>query len=748
MSIRWQFVVLAALSGATAGSLPSSVARAQADRGAVDDGAEPPLGQEAPPERIDPTVQHVLDLNPTTPEERIRAALVLVDLGTPTYALPWLEAVVAEGLSDEQLGRLRGKLGMHSFLRLARVVELEPAAAQLAEAVGAAAERISRDPARIAGYIERLGDESPEVRHAAEVQLRMAGSAAVQPLLHVLQSTQQTRQRAAARHALTTLERDAVGPLVAALDSGDAHLQAEVIRVLEQMGARHTSVYWLRSAHSPDPVLQAAAREAFQKQYDSVPDAPQAVARLIAAAEQELYGGKVETDLIANSEIEHWDWNAPAAAVRTQSLPRELARALRVARLAGDAHAIMPTHLQARRLHLAAKLEVAARRSGLDRTDAIVDVAEDDVAALHDLLDHALATGQDVAAMQAARRLGRVADAQVLNGGSAEPVPLVRALRHPNARLRFAALEAIVRLQPTAAFPGSSWVTEALAYFANGSGQRRAIVADPRTEEAQRLGGMLLELGYEVEMANDGNSLFHLAAGYPDTELLVITPALDRPTTVETLSLIRRDARTARIPVAIITNLPQYERARRMAHGDALAEALVRPHETSALENELAPLLARDRDGLTPVAVRTAQTQQALQWLAALSEETGWLFDLHHAAQAARRNMHDARMTPSAARFLGRLGTHADQRALAELASHGSREIEQRQAAAVALRHSLARRGVQLTSEEVWEQYTRYNRSNIETPESQAVLGSVLDALEARALPSVSNPAVEAVLVD
>ncbi len=740
MSTRWQLAALAAILAAAI-SLSARSARAQGD-------AERPLGQAAPPERVDPTVQHVLDLNPTTPEERVRASLVLVDLGAPKHALPWLEALVAEGLTDEQWGRLRGKLGMHAFLRLARVPELEPAGAQLVQAVSAAAERIAHDPTRIDGYVERLGDASPEVRHAAEVQLQMAGSAAVQPLLNVLRSADDGLQRDSARHALVALERDALAPLVAALASGEPRLEAEVIRALSQMGARHTSVYWLRGAFAAPKELHAAAVQALQDHYGRVPDQREALARLIAAADHELYGAKAEDDLVVNSEMELWSWDMESKAVRSQMLPRELVRALRVERLAADAVAIEPSHEPARRLLLAARLEAAARRAGLDHAPAAVDLAGYDAAALHDLLDHALETDQDAVALQAARQLGRTATAEILLAGAGKPVPLVRALRHPRGRVRFAALEAVMNLEPDQPFPGASWVTETLAYFANGGGARRAIVADPRTEEAQRLGGMLLELGYEVEMANDGASLFHLAADYPDTELLVITPALDRPTAVETLSLLRRDARTARIPTAVVANLTQYERAERIVRGDAWAEALVRPHETSAFSAELAPLLARDRDGLTPVAVRVAQTQQALKWLADLSAAPGWLYDLHSAAPAARRTLHDERMTASAAKFLGHLGTHTDQRALAELASHGSRELAQRQAAVQALRHSLARRGVQLTTEEVIEQYARYNRSEDESAESQAVLGGLLDALEARAMPHVTNPAVEAVLTD
>jgi len=53
-----------------------------------------------------------------------------------------------------------------------------------------------------------------------------------------------------------------------------------------------------------------------------------------------------------------------------------------------------------------------------------------------------------------------------------------------------AALEAIVRLQPTQPFAGSSYVPQALGFFAASSGFRHALVAAPNLAEARELAGM------------------------------------------------------------------------------------------------------------------------------------------------------------------------------------------------------------------------------------------------------------------
>ena len=72
-------------------------------------------------------------------------------------------------------------------------------------------------------------------------------------------------------------------------------------------------------------------------------------------------------------------------------------------------------------------------------------------------------------------------------GAGSEPSPLVRAVRSPDRRLRMAALEAIVALQPQAPFAGSSHVLESLGLF--GRVDRRP-PGTGRQSEHRDLGGV------------------------------------------------------------------------------------------------------------------------------------------------------------------------------------------------------------------------------------------------------------------
>jgi hypothetical protein len=56
--------------------------------------------------------------------------------------------------------------------------------------------------------------------------------------------------------------------------------------------------------------------------------------------------------------------------------------------------------------------------------------------------------------------------------------------------------------------------------------------------------------------------------------------------------------------------------------------------------------------------------------------------------------------------------------------------VEEREAAVVALRTAIKRRGLRLTREEILRQYDRYNKSETLDRDTQRILGDLLDAIE------------------
>jgi CheY-like chemotaxis protein len=174
----------------------------------------------------------------------------------------------------------------------------------------------------------------------------------------------------------------------------------------------------------------------------------------------------------------------------------------------------------------------------------------------------------------------------------AEPGPLARALRQPDRRLRMAALVAIVRLQPSQPYPGSSYVPAALQFFSASSGRPRALAAGPNADETRELAGLLTLSGYEVDTALNGKDLLSVAARSPDYEVAMIDMAISGPEIAMLLQQLRHDERTASLRVGLIARAGYLEQAERLARQDPLALAFSRPHDEPSARWQVAQLAA------------------------------------------------------------------------------------------------------------------------------------------------------------
>jgi hypothetical protein len=98
-------------------------------------------------------------------------------------------------------------------------------------------------------------------------------------------------------------------------------------------------------------------------------------------------------------------------------------------------------------------------------------------------------------------------------------------------------------------------------------------------------------------------------------------------------------------------------------------------------------------------------------------------------------------ISADAAGVLALLGSPRAQTALVDFASQHSRPLADRQAAAAGFAAAVRARGLLLTQVQIGEQYGRYNASEKLDAEAQAVLASLLDAIEA---PAVARGEIEA----
>ncbi len=766
-------LVLIALAATIAGPAWAQKAKAKADDqapfdGGLLDGARPAKAAAKPKqpgaakgkmpaqpdanslEPEDPSVQALLETKPSTPAEWVEVGKGLAGLGKPNLAKTLLQKVIAAKLDPKQLADLGERLGPAVFLEIGARPELLPEGKQVADAVLGALDSRFRDPQRLASWIKQLQDPSAEARYRALLGLRKGREAALGALLNVLTDPSRAAEHPMARAALARFGADAIEPLIAVLECPEPKLRIEAIQALGGIKAREAEVFLLAFANSPQSTAEVrrAAEAALKKITGRAPGKSEA-ADTLATQARLYFAGKLplREELPGQTRIWSWDTAKKQLTVKTVTTA-DAGRAL-AARLARDAYAVAPDDPWVQALYVTTMLERAAYENGLDKPlkagpgTVVAAAAALGPRAIEAALDLAITSPHAPAATAAARLLGQIgkADDQLYRAG--QSAPLVRAVRHPDARVRFAAVEAIFALRPTQPFPGSTFVTEALGFFISTKGVRRILVADASTAEARRLANYLAALGYELDTANSGREALLMAMRSTDFELVLVDTGLDRPTVDLFVQQLRHDFRTGLIPLGIMARAGHLERARRLAEQDLLSDAFSRLHAEESVRAEVQRLLTLSGRTMVSVAERQQQALRAIQWLVELSKAEPRVYDLGRLGKPLVQALDIPALSPHAAAVLATMGSAESQRALVDLASRPTQPLAIRKAALAAFQANTQKYGILLTIPEVYAQYDRYNQSRYLDRPTQEVLGLILDAIEApsRAMKSARQPA-------
>ncbi|HUG66834.1 MAG TPA: hypothetical protein VMM76_03715, partial [Pirellulaceae bacterium] len=587
--------------------------------------------------------------------------------------------------------------------------------------------------------IDKLSDADPAIRHTALVDLRAGGTDAVIALIGVLADSSRGTEHFAIRAALVNLKEVSVGPLVGALETRDEALLPQVIVVLSRLNASQVTPHFLRPYFTGDPegLVRKAAEYGLMKLLGEVPTQLDAE-RYLARETQEYLDGKLLGRLDHEDMITFWSWDSAKNAPVERRYPGATASLMMAARLSSDLYVIAPNNIDHQRLYLTALLESSKRANGLAQPlpsgagTARAAAAGLGADAIADLLEYALAHEKTAAATGAIELLSEIGGQELLRSSGGRPSPLALCLTHSDQRVRFAAVETIMKLDPVEPFAGSSYLSEALGYFASTVGSRRVLVAHPRTDQAQTLVGMLNELGFEADTAQTGRQTLRLSVQYPDYEFFLISDAVDHPAAGELIQQLRRDPRTAALPIGLMARQEQFEQMERLTEFDPLSETFPRPHDVASVAIAVRRLLGRSGDDLVSFDERMAHAAAALDHVARLAEDSEKysFYSLLRIEPAIEQALHTAPLTEQAARVLGFFGTPAAQRLLVTFASQNARRLSERQAAAAAFDAAISKRGLLLARHEIQMQYERYNQSKTLDGETQAVLGSLLDSIE------------------
>ena len=481
-----------------------------------------------------PAIRSVLEGNPTTPKELIRAVETLVDLRRPELAKPFLKQLLDTKPDAKTLIALAGEFGSASFLKFAHNPDLAPEGAQLADAVLSAAEAARTEPAMLVKLVTQLSAADRNTREDAIVGLFKAQQAAVVPLVRALMDPARAREQQAVRSMLVRLGGYAVPPLVAMLESRDPTAKLRAAEVLGRLRAKEAVPGLLVPAVSStsSPELKAAARAALNEILGRVPSDTEAIELLRHDARAALQKVKFERADTALS-VERWRWDDKLIQSVLVQLPPADAAALDAARLAGDAY-MLQADAETGRLFILAQLTAAKLLSGLDHPLAkgeatvFAQIAAFGPDAVEAALATALAEGQFTAATGAVEILADIGREDMLYRSGPALSPLAEAARSNDRRLRFAATDAILQLKPTRPFAGAAAIPQNLAFFAGTSGFRRAIVGHARREPGQQVVSLLSALDYEADGVTSAREFFNLASQSPDYELGFIHVSLDQ----------------------------------------------------------------------------------------------------------------------------------------------------------------------------------------------------------------------------
>ncbi len=499
-------------------------------------------------------------------------------------------------------------------------------------------------------------------------------------------------------------------------------------------------------------MLREAAQEALGLIVGQTPTYIEATQFLYRRTLSHLAGEPVVHLNIENrGELWHWDSGAQAAKPRTyDGADAAVAEASRLAR---ELYQLAPEQPEYLRLYLLCELDLAKIDGGVDQPlargpgSAYARVRQQSAPVIEDVLMMALRQQRFAAAAAAIEVLGEIGNLELLAAIDGVPRRLSAALNHADRRVRFAAVAAVLKLDPRAPFAGSSYLAESLGYFASTVGSRRVLVAHPRATEAQSLAGMLAELGYEADSATSGRAAFVMAQRHPDYEFVLISDSIQGPAVSELVGMFRQDGRLARLPIGVMAASEKLERAASLAAIESLVEAFPRPVDAGTLSL----LVERLRRGIGRSAVtkdeRLVHAAAALEWMLQLTENPSvyGFYELSKQEPAVESALQTPELTGRAALVLGRLGSSRAQLSLLDLAGNRARPILDRRAAAAGFRDAVQRRGLMLTRAEVLKQYERYNLSEAADRETQQVLSAILDTIERVKVPAAeaaaSNPA-------
>lgn len=689
-------------------------------------------------------IETLRESDPQTALQLAKAIQIARNVEFHDDARLYLRKLIALNMDDQQLYNLHEQLGSDFFVSLNVDQNIQPEGREFSRAVLSATKQVSLSPAKVEAWIATLNNPDISVRSAAFRRLQRLGEPATAALLNVFGDKNRVDEFPGIRGALRRMGIAAQGPLLGAAKADNPQVQLEAIRALGYYDSTEAAdtLMWAYASPKPARFVRDAALQGLTVQRESQSGVAQS--RLDAdAIEQRLYdravqflSGKRQTNASLLGVVQDWRWDSSANRMIARELTPETSARVMAATRASELYEINPTSTRNRDLFVMTQLEAAKRKVGPELpmdVAAVIAAAGNDPVEFNRILQDALKLELVPAAVGCCEVLAEIGDPSLLASPNGKPCPLVQAILFGDRHLQFAAFQAITKVDPEQAFPGSSYVLALGVFMAQGGAQSEGLVGHLRPDVAQTYAGSLSSAGLRGIAADSSRQLFEVATSDPDIEVLLVSDNLQNPEYGELIQQLRSDWRTKRIPIALLYRELDYSRRiLRRIENDPLFVTIPFSSDPSVVATHVEQLRETCQPWKVNSLDRRRHAAAAVDWLAKVAtDRTKYHFyNLGTQESQLTRLLYLPGFAESASQILASLGTPNAQRELVNFASQNGLPVDEREIVVQAFAKSVSKGGTLLTTREIQQQYDRYNASEREAESSQKVLGAILDVIE------------------
>ena len=508
---------------------------------------------------IDPLVQNLLAIAGRSDQTMGDALASLARTGNWPQVNQLLERLSKQNLSPASLVAIQKQMEPSVFLQILQSEQLSAEAKQVLQRLGSATARQQQSPEILRAAIKRLNDPSVDQRLAASRVLIAGDNASIIELVSASIAADRPAEHKALLRALLRLGSGGQRALQQVALYGTPDARRGALESLALIDTRQYAIDLMTALHSSDSAVSEMewAQRYRRATGGQLPSRAFAVDRLLEDLDQKR---QVAHEIQNTDDVSTiWSVNKQRDGVTfTKSNSIYLAyrdaadSAARLRRIGALTADIMPQVLSA---DLSYRLLIDPDWGAPPQIDALIQAYGPalDSNALQDSLEQALQANDHPASLGLIRLIqadGKARGTDVyLHGSGGNAAPLVTAAFSPNARIRYEAALAVMRLAAGRSFAGSSQVKRTLSEMVRLNDRPTAIIVETRPEVVAAIQQVISDLGYAGIPVESVAQLMQRIDRGGDIRLIVAKGELSDLPPIQLIDLVRRTSLGSQLPI-------------------------------------------------------------------------------------------------------------------------------------------------------------------------------------------------------